>query len=91
MIGKTTPSDDQTVTRTVMRSPMSSCKKIQATLRLKGTEVSSSTSQQAIWAEVPQENGLCQTASPLDSRAEEESVVLGRIHHATVCTSQQAH
>lgn len=40
---KTTLRDDHAMRRIVMRSPMSSCKKIRAALRLKGTEISLST------------------------------------------------
>ena len=40
---KTTLRDDHAMRRIVMRSPMSSGKKIRAALRLKGTEISLST------------------------------------------------
>ena len=39
---------------------------------------------------ITKETGLCQTTSPLKSRAEEESVDLRLINHATVYTLQEA-
>ena len=88
---KTTLRD--AVRRIVMRSPMSSCKKIRAALRLKCKEISLSTVSRRLSKEfglksrkqarkphltpvIKKETGLCQTTSPLDSRAVEESVIL---------------
>ena len=82
---KTTLRDDHAMKRIVTRSPMSSCNKIRAALRLKSTEISLSTvsrRQTASPEAMPdtcdekKETGLCQTTSPLDCRAVEERVVL---------------
>ena len=89
--------DDHAMRHIVVRSPMGSCKKIRAALRLKGMEISLSTVSRCLGKEfglksrkparkparkpcltpvMKKETGLCQTTSPLDSHAVEESVVL---------------